>query len=46
MKTKTWEILISSGKDIIDILLSNRGLKGDKERKEFFDPTEPKEIWT
>ena len=42
---KRWEILSrSKGKNIADILLFNRGIKTDKQKKEFFHPTHPKDL--
>src|SRR3989344_2751103 len=49
-----WEILFKKGiksirstkgiKGIINILLENRGIKTDKEKKEYFNPTSPEKI--
>ncbi len=49
IQEKKWEILnsIKNGKDInevIDILLENRGIKTEKEVKEFLNPTSPEDI--
>ncbi len=50
MINKKWEILHKDPKDIkvindiIDILLKNRGIKTEKQKKEFFEPTDPMEI--
>ena len=43
---KRWEVLSKSKKkisekEIISLLLKNRGIKSEKERKEFFNPTSP-----
>jgi single-stranded-DNA-specific exonuclease len=44
-QTKRWEILNKSKtKDIVKTLLKNRGLKTEKEIKEFLTPTEPGKI--
>ncbi len=50
MLDKKWEVL-SNGvkahkntKDIVDILLENRGIKTSKEKKEFFNPILPEKI--
>jgi len=42
---KKWEIL-NKGKseDIVEILLQNRGIKSEKDRKEFFNPSDPMSI--
>lgn len=40
-----WEVLAKSKrKNIIDILLENRGIKISKEKKEFFKPTRPEKL--
>lgn len=36
-----WEILGKSEKDITSVLLKNRGIKTEKEKKEFFEPINP-----
>lgn len=42
---KRWEILNKSKvEDIADVLLKNRGIRGKKEKKEFFEPTPPEKI--
>ncbi len=41
MKTKTWEILNTSGKDIVETLLENRGIK---KSDDFFNPEKPENI--
>lgn len=45
---KRWEILyksrISGTKQLIDILLKNRGIKTTREKKEFLNPTDPVKI--
>ncbi len=38
---KIWQILNNSKKDIIDILLENREIKTEKEKKDFFNPQKP-----
>ena len=47
-QTKKWEILSKektlSEDKIIKILLKNRGIVSEKEKKEFFDPTDPMKI--
>jgi single-stranded-DNA-specific exonuclease len=44
MKNKTWEILNEEKKDVIDILLQNRGLKTKEEKEKFFKPTHPLQL--
>jgi single-stranded-DNA-specific exonuclease len=40
-----WEVLIKSkGKNIIDALLENRGIKTQKEKREFFNSTRPEKL--
>ncbi|MCX6706089.1 MAG: single-stranded-DNA-specific exonuclease RecJ [Candidatus Woesebacteria bacterium] len=40
-----WEVLAKlQGKNIIDTLLKNRGIKTLKEKKEFFNPTRPEKL--
>ncbi|HSX48797.1 MAG TPA: single-stranded-DNA-specific exonuclease RecJ [Candidatus Saccharimonadales bacterium] len=43
---KTWQTLntATKKKDVIDILLENRGLKTKKEKDSFFDPVSPMDI--
>ncbi len=44
---KKWEVLNKGKvetKNIVDILLENRGIKTKKEKEEFFAPTNPKDI--
>jgi single-stranded-DNA-specific exonuclease len=45
---KIWEVLgkhkVMGEKQIIKVLLDNRGIKGEKEKKEFFNPTDPMKI--
>jgi single-stranded-DNA-specific exonuclease len=47
-QTKKWEILskqkVDGGKQIIKILLGNRGIKTEKQKNEFFNPTDPMKI--
>lgn len=46
-QAKRWEILNKDGikdRKIVDILLENRGIKTEKERKEFFEPQDPMKI--
>jgi single-stranded-DNA-specific exonuclease len=40
-----WEVLGKARKkDLVDILLENRGIKTAKEKKEFFNPTRPEKL--
>lgn len=40
-----WEVLAKSrSKNIINILLKNRGIKSEKEKKEFFNPARPEKL--
>jgi single-stranded-DNA-specific exonuclease len=43
-----WEVLhkspVTKTEPLIDILLNNRGIKKEKEKKEFFNPTDPTKI--
>lgn len=39
-----WKILSKKGKNIIETLLKNRGIKTEKQKKEFFDPIDPIKI--
>jgi hypothetical protein len=45
---KTWEILfkqpVTGSKLLIDVLLNNRGIKTEKEKMEFLNPTDPMDI--
>jgi single-stranded-DNA-specific exonuclease len=45
---KTWEILfkqpVIGSKLLIDVLLNNRGIKTEKEKMEFLNPTDPMDI--
>lgn len=44
---KRWELLDKNrvgSKNIVDILLHNRGIKTAKEKREFFDPVDPSKI--
>jgi single-stranded-DNA-specific exonuclease len=45
---KRWEILekrkVESEEEIVRVLLANRGIKKEKQRKEFFNPIDPHEI--
>ncbi|CAN5311551.1 single-stranded-DNA-specific exonuclease RecJ [soil metagenome] len=41
---KTWQIVNKTKKDVIQILLENRGFKTQSEKQEFFKPTHPKDI--
>lgn len=47
-RTKHWKILsgekIKSSRELLQILLANRGIKTEKQKKEFFDPVNPMEI--
>lgn len=45
MNTKIWEIK-NKGKvdNIIDALLTSRGIKTESEKKEFFNPKDPNKI--
>ena len=47
-QTRRWEILgkkkAESKKQIVEILLKNRGIKTEKDKKEFFNPTPPEKI--
>ncbi|HKC05197.1 MAG TPA: single-stranded-DNA-specific exonuclease RecJ [Patescibacteria group bacterium] len=46
-QSKKWEILNNEtlkGKKIVDLLLENRGIKTEKEKKEFFNPEDPMKI--
>lgn len=40
-QTKRWEILSKENKDIVSVLLKNRGIKSGKE---FFNPVDPAKI--
>ena len=44
MKKKEWEITNTSKKDVIDILLTNRGLKTKSEKQAFLIPVHPTDI--
>lgn len=48
MNTKRWEVLcksrVSSIESLINVLLKNRGIRTEKEKKDFFDPTDPMKI--
>ena len=39
-----WEILNTSGKDIVETLLENRGIKTKKEKEDFFNPITPLDL--
>ena len=45
---KKWEIIfkpsVTDSKLLIDVLLKNRGLKTEKQKKDFFDPVDPMKI--
>jgi hypothetical protein len=47
-QTKKWEVLdkgkAQTEEKIVKILLKNRGIKTEKEKKEFFDPIDPMKI--
>ncbi|QQG42076.1 MAG: single-stranded-DNA-specific exonuclease RecJ [Candidatus Woesebacteria bacterium] len=47
-QTKRWEVLnknrVKGEKEIIGVLLKNRGIKTEKQKKEFFEPVDPMEI--
>lgn len=44
---KKWKVLAKySGGEVIDLLLKNRGIKTDAQKKEFFSPTHPLKIST
>lgn len=46
-QAKRWEVLSkgeTKGDKIIEVLLKNRGLKTEKQQKEFFDPIDPMKI--
>ncbi len=47
-KEKKWEVLSSeetrNNNQVIKVLLNNRGIKSEKDRKEFFNPTLPEKI--
>ncbi len=47
-KTKRWEVLakspISDEKTLINLLLKNRGIESEKDKKVFFDPVDPMKI--
>jgi len=47
-QTKKWNILdkrkVKSEKEIVEVLLRNRGIKTEKEKKEFFKPIDPMKI--
>lgn len=44
MKKKVWEVLDESNKNIIDILLTNRGLTSKTEKDDFFNPKHPSKL--
>jgi len=44
MNKKNWQIINKNNKDIIDILLENRGLNSNKEKEIFFNPIHPKDL--
>jgi single-stranded-DNA-specific exonuclease len=41
---KIWEIVNKADKDVIEILLENRGFKTKSQKEEFFKPTNPSEL--
>jgi single-stranded-DNA-specific exonuclease len=46
-QAKRWELLFKNkveGGKIIEVLLKNRGIKKEKQKKEFFNPTDPMKI--
>ena len=47
-QTKKWEILSKetpyNDEKIVKVLLKNRGIKGEKQEREFFNPTDPMKI--